>query len=168
MSKTWEWVEGFHGMYQVSNLGDIFSLERNGTKGGILKKYFDRYGYEKVVLYKDNKPHYLTVHRVVAAAFIPNPEKKEQVNHKNGVRSDNYSDNLEWSTPKENVHHSFQFGKQKTIMKPIRVIERGTGKVFTFNSQREAAKELGLNQRDIHHFLCGRRTSSKYLFSYTD
>lgn len=164
---NWNWVDGFYGLYQVSDAGEVFSVERNGTKGGILKTNVDRYGYKKVVLYKNDKPYYFTVHRLVAIAFIPNPENKEQVNHKNGIRTDNSLDNLEWSTAKENVHHSFQFGKQTTVMKEIESFHIKSGLKETFPSQREASRVLGVNQRDIHKILYGKKESvSGYIFKY--
>lgn len=117
MTEVWKDVKGFEGMYQVSNLGRIKSLEREViTKKGyaikvnesILKGSKDTKGYLQVEFKKDGKRIIRFIHRIVAEAFIPNVEHKEQVNHKNGNKLDNYVGNLEWATCKENIEHAWK------------------------------------------------------------
>jgi NUMOD4 motif/HNH endonuclease len=148
--EEWRDVPGFEGLYKVSNFGEIYSIPRNGTKGGKLKQHADRYGYKKVVLYKNDKPHYFTVHRLVAEAFLPNPENKTQVNHKNSIRTDNRLENLEWVTAKENIYHSHQNRKQRIPMKAVVIEHVKTGLRKTFPSQREAARYIGVNQSTVY------------------
>jgi hypothetical protein len=164
-----EWLDvpGFEGLYKISNKGEILSAERNGTKGGLLKTSLDRYGYVKAVLNKNNKQHHFTVHRLVALAFIPNELNKPQVNHINGNRVDNDLSNLEWSTAKENVHHSFQFGKQTTVMRSVEATHIRTKETSVFPSQREAAKKLGIGQANISSVLRGvYKQANGYTFQY--
>lgn len=89
--------------YEVSNLGNV----RVGNTGEILKQHKDSYGYMKVRLYANGEGENKLVHRLVASAFIANPENKSMVNHKDGNKSNNDVDNLEWATATENIHHSY-------------------------------------------------------------
>jgi len=115
-------VLDYEGFYQVSNLGNVKSLERevNHPKGGvllkkerILKPSTDKNGYKIVVLCKIGVSKTFKIHRLVCSSFIKNLENKPCVNHKNGIKNDNRIENLEWCTVKENTKHSYYFGFQK-------------------------------------------------------
>jgi len=101
----WKEIKGYECLYEISDLGLVRSVARSGTSGGILKSFNTR-GYALVRLYKDNVPETLLVHRIVAEAFIPNPENKPEVNHKNGIKADSWLGNLEWATKLQNAHHA--------------------------------------------------------------
>lgn len=103
-------VVGFEGLYVVSNEGNIFGLKR----GKVLKATPNKYGYLQLELNKDNKPHYFKVARLVAIAFIPNPDNKENVNHIDGNKVNNNVKNLEWVTAQENTQHAIDTGLRKT------------------------------------------------------
>lgn len=115
----WKDVVGYEGLYQVSNLGEVRSLSRivggishgvttsRKTPSKILKSLpFGKHKtYRKVALCKDGKVKQVMVHRLVATAFVPNPDNKPCVNHKNEIGSDNRADNLEWVTVLENQNY---------------------------------------------------------------
>lgn len=105
-SEVWRNVAGFESYYEVSDAGNV----RRKGKGGIMKPGTHRDGYKTVVLSISCKSYPRKVHRLVATAFIENPKKKEQVNHINGIKSDNRLVNLEWATRSENTIHAYKTG----------------------------------------------------------
>ena len=116
MNEIWKDVNGYEGIYQVSNFGNVKSLDKkrpckNGSfaikKGMQLKLLVDRYGYNVVNLYLCKKKYKSKkIHRLVAEAFIPNPDNELEVNHINGIKNDNNIENLEWVTASENQQHA--------------------------------------------------------------
>lgn len=162
--EEWLDVPGFENLYRVSDRGNIYSISRNGTKGGLLKQHLDRYGYKKVVLYKNNKPHYFTVHRLVAMTFIDNPDGFETVNHINGDKENNSVENLEWLSKKDNLKHSYKSNLQRLKNQPIIATRVSDGKEFRFFSQKETARKLGIHQRSIWRAMEQKRTLHGYYF----
>ncbi len=126
--EMWTSVNGFP-LYMVSSMGRIRSL-RNGR---ILKGGLDSDGYRTVLLYPETgKRKNVRWHRLVAEHFIPNPENKPQVNHKDGNKDNNQVDNLEWVTAQENVRHSHDTGLSDFSFnnKPVAKIDVRTGEVL--------------------------------------
>jgi hypothetical protein len=114
MEEVFKDIEGYEGLYQVSNLGRVKSLEYKGKKREkILKLSKNKSGYLIVNLFKLQKSKSINVHRIVAENFIPNKYNKIQVNHIDGVKFNNCVDNLEWCTPSENVNHFFSSNLSK-------------------------------------------------------
>lgn len=113
--EKWLPVKGYEGLYEVSDMGRVRSLKRATTHGVVLIPKQTKKGYLRVTLSKNNQKATKTVHRLVAIAFIDNPENKAEVNHKNGVRTDNRVSNLEWVTRSENELHAYKvLGKVPT------------------------------------------------------
>jgi|694.fasta_scaffold133323_7 hypothetical protein len=129
--EEWKIVAECNGRYYVSNYGRVKSFmyfREKFLNGGIVGR-----GYRKVILVdKLNKPKQFYVHRLVALAFIPNPENKSSVNHKDGNKLNNNVDNLEWMTQQENVQHAWDTGLNEShrlsISKPV--IDVATGKKY--------------------------------------
>lgn len=125
MEEIWEDIEGYEGLYQVSNLGRVRSLDRkiyqdkDGStysrliKGKVLKYNYDKQGYTLVHLCSDGKRSCKKVHRLVAKSFIKNGYGKEYINHKDGNKKNNSVNNLEWVTPSENNIHAYKIGLSK-------------------------------------------------------
>lgn len=105
--EIWKTIEGFEN-YFISNLGNVKNNKFNKEKK--LSKSKSTLGYEVVLLYKHGKRTLFYVHRLVAIAFIPNPENKPQVNHIDGNKLNNNVYNLEWNTAKENINHAYDIG----------------------------------------------------------
>jgi len=112
--EKWMPVHDFENNYKISSLGKIFNIKR----GRLLKPVLNKSGYYTIRLCKDGKKKGFFFHRLLAIHFIPNPENKPFINHKNGVRGDNRLSNLEWCTQKENIHH------YHTVLKMIRGVTK--------------------------------------------
>lgn len=112
-NEIWKNVDGYSN-YQVSNFGKVKSLNYNRTlKENILKLSTKKTGYQQVSLNKNGKQYFKSVHRLVAQAFIPNPDNLPQVNHKNEIKTDNRAENLEWCTAKYNRNYGTSIERAK-------------------------------------------------------
>lgn len=119
-NEIWKDIQGFEGLYQISNQGNVRSLDRvtcdkdgnpvSTRKGQPMKQTVNRYGYKTVRLSKNGSHEFWSVHRLVAIAFIPNPYNKPQVNHIDGNKQNNTVENLEWVTNSENLIHAYRTG----------------------------------------------------------
>lgn len=104
--EEWKPICGYEGFYEISNYGRVKSLDYNRTKQEkILRQGKNKYGYLMVVLYKEGKGKTIKVHRLVAQAFIPNPNNFRCVNHKDENKTNNCVDNLEWCDHKYNLNY---------------------------------------------------------------
>lgn len=179
--EIWKEITGFEGLYEVSSIGNIRSLDRkipikNGLwniKGKVLKLCNDSDGYKIIGLSKNKLRKTYKVHRLVANAFIENTLNKPQVNHINGVKYDNRIDNLEWATNKENMVHAFLIGLKKnndynlSLMKESaskKVIDQNSGIIYS--SIKDASKALSIGYGGLKSQLRGEsknKTTLRYL-----
>ena len=155
--EIWKEIKG-HSNYEVSNLGRVRSKDKYITtkkgwkffcKGRILKPWFASY---LTVQLTNNERH--TIHRLVAEAFIPNPDNKPYVNHIDGDKRNCKVENLEWVTHQENCKHAYETGL-RTDNVYVNQIDVNTGEVIaTFKSMKEASRITGVNYDSIAH--CAR------------
>ena len=153
--EIWKDIKGYEGEYLVSNTGKVKSIKKRfGTlnQETILKPATIWTGYLRVGLVKDKKPKSIFVHRLVAQAFIPNPENKPIINHINGDRTDNRVENLEWCTQKENCKKS----KLATRSDRYNSIKVQDNLGNTFNSYREAARFYNLAANTVKNDCLGK------------
>jgi len=178
MTEKWVQIEGFEGFYEVSDLGNVRSMERvvqSSRKGKPLQvrrssipifQSRNYKGYQEVILSREAKRTSFRVHRLVAAAFCL-PVTGDQVNHKNSIRHDNRADNLEWCTGKENVAHAIDNHPDKWGRKPILALKDGVI-VHTFDSAGSAGR-AGFNKGNVSSALTGRlKTSGGFEWVFAD
>lgn len=180
--EIWQQIKGFEGFYSVSNKGNV---KHDKTTKGIgtgnyareehfIKHRINNKGYAIVDLYKGNKRSQLLVHRLVANAFLPNPNNLPQVNHINGNKNDNRVQNLEWCTQEQNMLHAFKIGLAKPSDKQKRaiaetnkakrkaVVFKQGSNVQVFESISKASKETGLSISTISRYCRGIRAGNIY------
>ena len=175
MKEEWKEIEGFDGYY-ISNYGRV-----SGVLVPILKTHITKNGYEKIVLVGNNRTKTnLEIHRLVALAFIKNPENKQTVNHIDGDKLNNNVNNLEWSTLSDNIKHAYQIGlKEKTKIiskenikravnaKKKKVLCLDTGRVY--ESSMEAGRHIGKDSRSIRAAASGQqKTAYGFHWQYVD
>ena len=167
MMEIWKDIPGYEGLYQVSNMGQVRSLDvwikSNNPKssdtmfrkGRVLRQYARTGGYLNVCLSKDGKVKPMRVHRLVAQAFIPNPNNYPEVNHIDHSRTNNCVDNLEWCTRQYNFDYS---GVRYCRAFAVDQLTMDGEYITTYYSQREAARAIG--GHGINISLCCRGLAS--------
>ena len=170
--EVWKDIQGFEGLYAVSNTGKVFSVRR----GIYLQGKIDRYGYKTVVLW-NGKNNCRTVHRLVAEAFVSKHEGCNVVNHLDGIKTNNNAENLEWTTVKGNTKHAYdnsvsyqermkqvnELGKEARRIKLDAYFEGEY--IGSFNGKKEAADALNISEKTIYNRLHNRyNTRSGYTF----
>lgn len=184
--EIWKDIIGYEGLYQISNLGNVLSLEKyiDNKKGAIqyrppkiLKQYKNKFGYMRVYLTKNSIKKMYAVHRLVAIAFIDNPENKPCVNHIDNNRENNHLDNLEWCTYKENNNWAKKQGRRVFTeewkrkisatrkLKPVVGIDENGNKIY-FDAVRATTK-AGFDCKAVIRCCKGRQKVHKgYRWEY--
>ena len=180
--EIWKDIKGYEG-YQVSNFGNVRSLNYNKTKKiKILIPSLDNYGYNYLLLYKNSKRKHFTVHRLVAQAFIPNPNNLPQVNHKDEDKTNNCVENLEWCTNKYNCNYGTRnvrikehqnkpmlgkFGKDNPHSKQIYQYDMEGNLIKIWDSATVIHRELGFDNSYISACARGKHQSAHgYMWKY--
>ena len=160
MKEIWKDITGYEGLYQVSNTGKVKSLNYRRTgKEKIMKAYPNGKGYLKVFLCKNGKQKNCRINRLVALAFIPNPDNLPEVNHIDKDKTNNKVENLEWCTTQYNVEYS--------LAKAVIAIDKITGLILEFPSIMEAERQTGIANQRICDCCKGKIKSAKgYYWHY--
>ena len=193
MQEIWKDIEDYEGLYQVSNLGRVKSLERYQQNHSKFQKIEEKMksihtksnGYQFVQLYKDNRMKNIYVHKLVAQAFIPNIDNKPEVNHIDGNKLNNSVKNLEWVTSNENNKHKWRTGlqrfseKQSKITKennqkyksrPIKQLDLQGNYIRTWKNAHEASRQLSIDRSCISQCCNNGRnkTAGGYKWSFAE
>jgi hypothetical protein len=159
-TEEWRDIQGYEGLYKVSNFGHVLNCKRLT----FLKPASSYKGdYLKVSLFKDGKGRSISVHRLVAQAFIPNPDNKPQVNHIDNNRQNPRSDNLEWVTAQENLRHAGKLGLMARN-RPVLAIKNGH--ITLFKSIFDASASLSISRTGIHNALKQGGQSGNHFWKY--
>lgn len=153
-------IKGYEGLYAITSCGKVWSYKRKI----FLKPTITGDGYCRVSLCKNGKSKNYYIHRLVAEAYIPNPEGKPQINHLSEIKTDNYINNLEWATAKENSNYGSR-NKRATTKRansvPVFCLELNK----TFKSMRAAARAIGKHHSSIMRCITGQtQTCGGYHF----
>lgn len=177
---SWKVVKPF-SRYLIGPNGEVFSKISNR----LLKTQIKKSGYVSVCISDDNKQEkHVLVHRLVAKAYVPNPDDKPQVNHKDGNKQNNHYSNLEWVYPSENQKHAYKIGlnhfcetdyKNLKLLhqkrkKPVAKIDRNTKKVLAiYPSAKEAGELNGTDYKQIHNACKGKQlTAHGYIWLFKE
>lgn len=158
--EEWKDVVGYEELYQVNNSGKVRSHYKGEWK--IISDCSTKYGYKVVLLYKDGVRKSARVHRLVAEAFIPNPNNYPYINHKDENPANNCVENLEWCTAKYNINYgTCQQRKASKLQIPILMFDIDGNLLETFNSITDAETELRYNHECISRCCSGKIISYK-------
>ena len=188
-NEIWKDVQNFEGLYQVSNLGRVRSLDRKKwggkvfytLKGRILKPKLDGKGnYLQICFHKDGKTYHKQIHQLVAGEFLKNPNNYPCINHKNEIKTDNRAENLEWCSYSYNaLYGNARFknvisrtkNKSKNSEKPILMIDLNGNVIREFRSCYDASRFTGLSRTIIRYCCIGNKrnkTAGGYKWKYKE
>ena len=179
MEEEWRDIKGYEGLYQVSNLGRVKSLDRYVINKSNKQQY---YNGKILTLSKNNSQKTIPVHILVAKTFIPNPESKPEVNHIDGNKTNNCVSNLEWVTRSENELHAYKNGLAKSSLKQKEAVAKYARENYSkevlqydlngnfikeWNSMHDVWRELGIRPSYICRCCKGLRNHTYgYIWKY--
>ena len=168
--EIWKDISGYEGLYQVSNLGRVKSLDYNHTgREKIMKPSVDKNGYLYVCFRKNGVKKWYKLHRLVAQAFISNPNNYPQVNHKDENPFNNFVNNLEWCDAKYNINYGTRTERvAEKKSKQVLQIDKNTNKLIAeFPSLTEVERQFGISKSSISKCCKGKlNTAGKYKWQY--
>ena len=188
-NEIWKDIKGFEGRYQVSNLGRVRSLDWHGHKGRMLKLKINKmWGYYRLNLaHPDGYIKSVSVHRIVAIAFIPNPDNLPEVNHKDENKLNNVvcfnpdgsidteRTNLEWCTGLYNLRYGTRTERMNKLvneprMRPVNQYDFNGNLLHTYKSIADASKAIGVSTRTMFSICCksGAHSTHGFIFRYAD
>lgn len=184
--EIWKDILGYEGYYQVSNLGNVKSLDRVRETLPTAKKQFKTFnegrvlipkesnrGYLRYALTKEGKTKYLSAHRLVAQSFIPNIKDKPDVNHINGIKTDNRIENLEWCTGSENIKHNYVLGimnqkgdKNNCAILTIEQVKEIKVKLLNGITPRQISEQYPIHRTSVYDIKKGRNWNHVFLDNF--
>ncbi|HCJ14068.1 MAG TPA: hypothetical protein DHV77_02115 [Erysipelotrichaceae bacterium] len=167
MTEIWKDINGYNGIYQCSNFGNIRSLDRYITgkdgkkqfrKGQMIKPILNKNGYLQFALNKDSKREMVYVHIIVAETFLKNPDCKKVVNHKDGNKQNNNANNLEYTSYSENNKHAYdvlmrEIANAGCTKVPVKIIDLETKKEIIFPSITATSNAINLSHTQINRYI---------------
>ena len=176
--EEWRDIKGYEGLYQVSNTGKVKSLERTVRIGRgyrtvtekIMKPRENNHGYLQLHLCREGKRKLCRIHRLVAQAFLPNPDNLSEVNHKDENKQNNYVENLEWCSHSYNNTYNDKAKKVgKKLSKPVYSINKESGLITYWESAKVAGRILGIDSSHITKCCKGKMKSiGGFYWHYAD
>ena len=169
MEEVWKPVKGFEGLYEISSYGRVKSLvvwcgnatiDQYKKREYILKPILGTNGYYYVNLCKDKKRYIRRPHRLVAEAFLDNPNNYYAVNHIDGNKINNRAQNLEWCSLKQNNQHAFRTGLMDRLKKPVEKIDKNGNVICSYDSESDAARIEQIDVRNISACITGKRKTA--------
>lgn len=174
IQEIWKPIKNYEGLYEISNLGRVRTTPRidvfnkkcpsrpYSPKGKIMAQTI-RNGYKSISLVKDEKSTNFYIHRLIGQHFIQNPQNKRTINHKNGIKTDNSIENLEWSTQRENNIHAINTklrvhkrrGMRHTAKK-VKLYNTDTNSFVVYDCILDLSEELKINPRRVSEIISGK------------
>jgi len=176
--EVWLPVRGYEGLYAVSNFGRVLAHQKTRVTGVgttvvysecIMKPFRNRYGYLEVGFRKDGNYKRYKVHRLVAEAFIPNPDNLPKVLHRDDNPANNCVDNLYFGTQADNMCDMASKNRQRVKKRPVVAILPDGSREYEFESMHEASRQTGVNQGNISNCCRGRcKTTGGLIWQYVN
>ena len=179
MMEIWKPIKNYENLYEISNLGRIRKIGGKNQFGNykvdkMITPYKNEKGYLRVGLSKNNQRKVIKLHRLVAEAYIPNPDNLPEINHKDGNKLHNCVDNLEWCTHKQNIKHSWEnnlskakYSKENFSSKKVKQYDKDLNFIKEWNCMSDVERELGISTSHISQVCNGKRkTAGGYKWSF--
>lgn len=172
----WKDIKGYEGLYKISTCGDVVSYpnKSNHNNEKLLKWFVHDNGYAYVFLYKNGKRKSFAVHRLIASTFLKTKHGKNQVNHKDGIKLNNFVENLEWCSQEENQQHAFKNGLnygrkgvENGHHRPINQYSKSGKFIKCWSFMSQISQELGINVSNICNCCKGKiKSVGGFVFKY--